>query len=84
MHLIAAPFEKCGSFELAGDVSSMAKNVAKIHLWHSKDDGVVEFSDLAKYQAALPDAEVHVFEDRKHFNSERFDELARTLMNDAP
>ena len=34
---------------------------------------VVEFADLAKYRAALPGAEVHVFEDRKHFNGERFE-----------
>ncbi len=76
LHLIAAPFEKCGSFELTGNVSNVSKNVSNVHFWHSKDDPVVEFADLAKYQAALPDAQIHVFEDRKHFNGERFDELA--------
>lgn len=76
LHLVAAPFEKCGTFELVEDASNMSKNVSDIHLWHSKDDPVVDFADLAKYQSRLPKAEAHVFEDRKHFNGERFDELA--------
>lgn len=76
LHLIAAPFEKCGSFELVEDMSNVSKNVSNIHLWHSKDDPVVEFADLAKYRTVLPGSEAHVFEDRKHFNGERFDELA--------
>lgn len=75
LHLIAAPFEKCGTFELVRDLSNVSKNVSNIHLWHSKDDPVVPFDELAKYRAAMPMAETHVFEDRLHFNGERFDEL---------
>lgn len=79
LHLIAAPFEKCGTFELVRDLSNVAKNVANIHLWHSKDDPVVPFDELTKYRAAIPSAEAHVFEDRLHFNGERFDELETAI-----
>jgi predicted alpha/beta hydrolase family esterase len=79
LHLVAAPFEKCGTFELGEDLSKMAENAREIHLWHSKDDPVVDFGDLAKYRAALPSATAHAFEDRLHFNQERFDELAAAI-----
>lgn len=81
VHLVAAPFEKCGTFELVQDVSNLSKNVSKIHLWHSEDDPVVDFEDLGKYRRVLRNAEVHVFRDRKHFNGERFDELADAILD---
>ncbi len=46
-----------------------------VFLYHSKDDPVVPFSELQKYQAALPNATARVFEDRQHFNQETFPEL---------
>lgn len=76
LHLIAAPYEKCGTFELVENVANVAKNVSNIHLWHSKDDPVVDFSDMEKYLIRLPSAIPHVLDGRAHFNQERFDELA--------
>lgn len=79
LHLVAAPYEKCGTFELPKDLSKLSKNVSNVHLWHSKDDPVVPFRELAKYRAAMPAAVAHVFEDRLHFNGERFDELETVI-----
>ena len=49
--------------------------VDKIFLYQSKDDPVIPFSELAKYQAALPNATARVFTDRGHFNQDTFPEL---------
>jgi predicted alpha/beta hydrolase family esterase len=79
LHLVAAPFEKCGTFELVRDLSNVSKNVSNVHLWHSKDDPVVEFAELEKYRVAMPEAVTHVFKGRLHFNGERFDELETVI-----
>lgn len=53
----------------------------KIYLYHSKDDHIVPFNDLAKFEAALPMAISRVFEDRQHFNQEEFPELVEDINN---
>ena len=53
----------------------------KVYLYHSKDDPVVPFSDLAKYEEALPKAKSRTFNDRKHINQEEFLELAEDILN---
>jgi len=70
--------EDYGSFKVE-TARGASKNAEKIHLFHSKDDPVVPFTELAKYQADLPNAVSHVFEDRGHFNSETFPELLELL-----
>lgn len=77
--LVAAPFWRStrehADFILADSLELFQKQGGKIVLYHSKDDKVVSFSELAKYQAALPAATVRVFDDRDHFNQESFPEL---------
>ena len=51
----------------------------KVYLYHSEDDPVVPFSDLSKYQEALPNAKSRIFEDRKHINQEEFPELLEDI-----
>ncbi|MFP4022719.1 MAG: RBBP9/YdeN family alpha/beta hydrolase [Candidatus Paceibacterota bacterium] len=86
--LIAAPFDKTGLKESLGDFTptSSLKNfeeqAGKIYLLHSKDDPVVPFEHLKKYQEKLPKAETLIFEDRKHFNQERFPELIDLFKKD--
>ena len=53
----------------------------KIDLYHSKDDPVVPFSDLSKYQEALPNAKSRIFDDRKHINQEEFPELLNDILS---
>lgn len=70
-----------GSF-LVGDATGLEKSAEEIHLFHSKDDPVVPFSELAKFQADLPNAISHIFEDRGHFNDATFPELLDLLRQD--
>lgn len=73
--LLAGPFEADdfggedgGDFEFdTDDVPELAEKVSKIIFMHSKDDPVVPFRHMEKYQEALPQAEYVVFEDKNHF-----------------
>lgn len=50
-----------------GPLTRLAQQAGHIFLYHSKDDEVVPFSELAQYRAALPHATVRIFEDQNHF-----------------
>lgn len=63
-----------GSFAV-DSAKGLEKSADEIHLFHSKDDFVVPFTELAKFEADLPTAEVHVFENRNHFLDENFPEI---------
>jgi predicted alpha/beta hydrolase family esterase len=82
--LVAAPYSfDIGSplpqFSIEKPLTKFAKQGGAIMLYHSKDDQIVPFSELAKYQKELPNAKVRVFEDKGHFNHEEFPELMRDL-----
>ena len=70
--------EKLGSFEVLS-ASGVKNSTDSIHLFHSKDDFVVPFSELAKFQADLSSATSHIFEDRGHFLQPDFPELYTLL-----
>ena len=78
--LVAAPYddeteESLASFKLPQDMSKLARTAQEFHLFQSKDDFVVPFAELAKYQAILPRAAATIFEDRGHINTPTFPEL---------
>ncbi|NQV12500.1 alpha/beta fold hydrolase [Candidatus Uhrbacteria bacterium] len=64
-------------FELSESLSQLSEQGGAIHLFHSEDDPVISFNELAKYRAALPDAVVHIFKDRGHFNAAQFPQIFR-------
>lgn len=70
--------EDLGSFGIES-ATGLEKSAKEIHLFHSKDDPVMPFSELTKFQADLPSAISHVFEDRGHFNDATFPELLDLL-----
>lgn len=70
--------EDNGSF-LVGDATGLEKSAKEIHLFHSRDDPVVPFTELAKYQADLPSAISHTFENQGHFTQPTFPELLEIL-----
>lgn len=70
--------EELGSFKAVG-ASGVQDSSEEVHLFHSKDDFVVPFGELAKFQADLPNATSHVFEDRGHFLQSDFPELYELL-----
>lgn len=70
--------EDLGSFKVTS-AKNLPQSADEIHLFHSKDDPVVPYSELAKFQADLPDAIIHSFENRGHFLDESFPELLAKL-----
>ena len=70
--------EDLGSFRVTS-AAGLEKSAKEVHLFHSKDDPVVPFTELAKFQRDLPTATVHIFEDRNHFFQPTFPELKELL-----
>lgn len=82
--LVAPPFGNSDAYSLAdftlgGSLALLEKQGGDIHLFHSEDDPVVPFSDLARYQALLPHAHIHTFPDRGHFSGEAFPEILEII-----
>lgn len=67
-----------GSF-VVGSAVNVPKSAEEVHLFHSEDDPVVPFAELAKFQADMPEAIVHTFSNRAHFNDATFPELLELL-----
>ena len=82
LHLVAGGYdaqtEGYGSFAI-DSAKGLGKSAIEIHLYHSKDDFVVPFEELAKFKADLPDAHIHEFENRNHFLDPEFPELIAIL-----
>ena len=72
--------EDLGSFQVTS-ATGLEKSAKEIHLFHSKDDPVVPFTELAKFQRDVPTAQAHIFEDRNHFFQPTFPELRDLLMS---
>ena len=70
--------EGYGSFAVKS-AKSLEKSAEEIHLFHSRDDFVVPFTELAKFEEDLPTAKIHKFDDRNHFLDENFPELIEIL-----
>jgi len=83
--LVAAPNSSedadysLASFALPDSLDRFSEQGGRIQLYHSTDDTVVPFSDLARYQSALPRAHASIFSDRGHFLQETFPELVEEI-----
>lgn len=75
------PDEKLLDFALPKSLKNFDQQAEKIILYHSKDDNVVPFSHLVKFQEALPKATVRIFESCGHFDQEEFPELVEDIKN---
>jgi predicted alpha/beta hydrolase family esterase len=84
--LVSPPYDTDGErkvveFVLPPSLALLENQGGEIFLYHSKDDEVVPFVELAKYQRALPKAHVTVFDDRGHINQESFPEIVEDIKN---
>lgn len=83
--LVCAPYndtstvESLADFELPASLEKLATQGGTIYLVHSKDDPVVPFEQVEKYQQQLPNAKQLIFEDRGHFNLPKFPELIELI-----
>lgn len=71
--------EMTEEFAAPASLALLARRGGQVFLYHSEDDLVVPFAELAKYQTALPGATTRVFSDRGHFNQETFPELVEDI-----
>ena len=70
--------DSSGSF-LVTSASNMEQSADEIHLFHSRDDEVVNYDSLALFSNDLPYAYIHSFDDRGHFNQSTFPELLELI-----
>lgn len=82
--LVAAPYEddegrKLPEFAITGPLARLGEQVKNLFFYHSKDDPVVPFSELARYQKELPEATYRIFDNRLHFNAESFPEIVEDI-----
>ncbi|MDO4684876.1 MAG: alpha/beta hydrolase [Candidatus Saccharibacteria bacterium] len=82
LHLVAGGYNAVGhdygSFMLT-TTQGVPHSADEVHLYHSEDDFVVPFEELAKLAADMPAAIVHRFTDRNHFLDPEFPELIDLL-----
>ncbi len=84
--LVAPPYGEDGGrklpeFAITTSLKKLGEQGGSLFFYHSKDDPVVAFSELAKFQQELPNATYRVFEDRQHFNQEDFPEIVEDIKN---
>lgn len=80
--LVAAPHnstEDCGDFQPVDHPEKVWKQCQNIHIFQSEDDPIIPMSEAEEYGIAWPDAKMHVFPDRGHFNQETFQELVEEI-----
>jgi predicted alpha/beta hydrolase family esterase len=80
--LVAAPYndtEGCGNFQLREDPKKVWSQCQNIHIFQSEDDPLVSMGEAEKYKKAWPEAKMHLFTDRGHFNQEDFPELVEEI-----
>ncbi len=70
--------EDVGSF-LVESATGLERSADEIHLFHSTDDPVVDYSSLAKFASDLPAAVTHSFTNRQHFNEPTFPEVLKLI-----
>jgi predicted alpha/beta hydrolase family esterase len=72
-----------GGFKLKSNLSLLEKNSKNLHLFFSEDDDVVPIIHAKKYQAELPNANIHIFKSKNgHFDIAKFPEIIKTMKKD--
>jgi len=67
--------EDLANFPITDDLQKVWNQCQNIHIFQSEDDPLVAMAEAEKYQKAWPEAKMHIFKDRGHFNQENFPEL---------
>jgi predicted alpha/beta hydrolase family esterase len=59
--------------------TGVEQSTDEVHLFHSKDDLVVDYDNLVLFSNDLQYADIHSFDDRGHFNQPTFPELLELI-----
>jgi len=78
--LIAAPYddetsETLGEFKVTSPLDRFSSQAGEVYLIHSKDDPVVPFHELEKYENAIPNIKTLVVEGMGHFKVKLFPKI---------
>lgn len=82
LFLVGAVYDKdddgydLASFKLPEKLNLRTENS---FFYHSKNDPVVPFSQLQLFLNKIPEAKSRIFENRKHFNQDKFPELIKDI-----
>ena len=58
----------CGSFQFdSKQLGKLTERTNDIHIFHSEDDFLVDFSHAEQFMAELPEATLHAYTDQNHF-----------------
>ena len=86
--LVAPPYDEdetegstLPEFAITATLSKLEEQAGELYFYFSKDDPVVAFTEMEKYQKELPRATFRIFEDRMHFNMEEFPEIVEDIKN---
>ncbi len=82
LFLIAAPYgdtKDIAEFKIKSDLQKVWAQCQNIHIFQSLDDPIVPASEAEGYQKAWPDARLHIYKNRGHFNQEKFPELVKEI-----
>lgn len=82
--LVAPPYgtdlgQPLPQFSITSSLLGLQEQGGTVIIYHSKDDPVVNFSELKHYEDALPSLETRIFEDRGHFNMQEFPEIIKDI-----
>jgi predicted alpha/beta hydrolase family esterase len=66
--------QEAGSFTV-GSITKVSESAQTIHAFHSSDDMVVSYDNIAIVARDVPSAHIHSFDQRGHFNEPTFPEL---------
>lgn len=90
LYLVCPPFDDtmphedlCNGFKLPQNSDLLKENCSNIKLLFSSDDPVIPITHADKYKNWLPEAELHIFDDKnRHFMVESFPEIIEMLQED--
>ena len=78
--LVAARYggNEDGSFVVTS-AKGIEKSAEEVHLFHSEDDPLVPYADMAKFKKDIPSAIAHSFKTRGHFVDSTFPEMLELI-----
>ena len=71
---------KEGDFQINNNWKSIESQSNNIHLYHSEDDSVCNYSEAKLYHKHLPSAKLHTFKDRGHLLQHELPELVENIL----
>jgi predicted alpha/beta hydrolase family esterase len=78
LHFVAGCVSS-GTFLEPTNWNQINETSKQIHIWHSTDDRIVDYTQALYYKEKLPKANLHTFENKGHFNSLEFEELFENI-----